>query len=441
MNAKTNAAGVLLAAAMLAAGYANAREEVLKPYDGPSAKGLDSSTLKGKVITGYQGWFNCPGDGSGLGWVHWADGKLGDFAPGGRITVDGWPDVSEYDDDELYDTGFKFDDGTVAKVFSSHNRKTVLRHVRWMAEYGIDGTFLQRFSSELPDEKLFYHRNKVLSSVREGANRYGVTYAVMYDLTGTPDGEIVSRIYGDWRMLREKMHITEDPAYQHHNGKPLVAVWGVGFNGQIKKRPDFDACKKLVQKLKADGCSVLVGTATGWRAQDRDASQRADLHELLRMADVISPWSVGRFGDLPGVDHHAKNYWARDIAWAKVNGVDYMPVIFPGFSWHNLTKGKSPLAHIPRLQGEFMWKQVVENKKAGADMIYLAMFDEVDEMTAIFKCTDNPPVGNGGVFLGMEGLPSDFYLKLAGKAGKLMRDEIPATDHVPLKPLQNRRPE
>lgn len=43
------------------------QEDVLKPYDGPSVPGVDPTTLAGKVMTGYQGWFNCPDDGAGLG--------------------------------------------------------------------------------------------------------------------------------------------------------------------------------------------------------------------------------------------------------------------------------------------------------------------------------------------------------------------------------------
>ena len=33
---------------------------------------VDRSTLTGKVMVGYQGWFNCEGDGANLGWTHWS---------------------------------------------------------------------------------------------------------------------------------------------------------------------------------------------------------------------------------------------------------------------------------------------------------------------------------------------------------------------------------
>ncbi len=404
--------------------FAEQKADVLKPYTGPSVRGADPSTLKGKVMTGYQGWFNCKGDGANLGWTHWAKDTGKPFAPG-NIAVDLWPDVSEYDDDELYATGFFHADGTGAKTFSSHNRKTVIRHFKWMRDYGIDGAFVQRFANGLKNKTMRYHKDKVLSSAREGANRYGRTYTIMYDLTGIPD-EFIIKVFDDWRMLRDKMHITEDPAFQHHNGKPLVAIWGVGFNNEIKRRPGFQECKELIKKFKAGGCSVMLGTATGWRAQDKDALQNPELHKVLLMADVLSPWCVGRFGDLPGVQRHAKKYWQQDVIWAREHDIGYMPVVFPGFSWHNLTGKK--LASIPRLDGQFMWSQVLAIKKAGCDMLYIAMFDEVDEATAIFKCSNNPPTSGGSKFLTLDGLQSDFYLRLAGGAGKLLRDEIPLTE-------------
>jgi hypothetical protein len=126
---------------------------------------------------------------------------------------------------------------------------------------------------------------------------------------------------------------------------------------------------------------------------------------------------------------HARKCWQPDIAWCAEHGKDYLPVTFPGFSWHNM-KPDFALDQIPRRKGEFLWRQYVEAKRAGAAMIYQAMFDEMDEGTAIFKCTDNPPVG-ASRFLTYEGLPTDHYLWLTGMGGKLLRGKIEATESMP----------
>lgn len=67
-------------------------------------------------------------------------------------------------------------------------------------------------------------------------------------------------------------------------------------------------------------------------------------------------------------------------------------------------------------------------------MIYVAMFDEVDEGTAIFKCTNNPPVGSNP-FLTYEGLPSDHYLWLTGEGARLLRGERPSEFTLPKRPV------
>ena len=56
-------------------------------------------------------------------------------------------------------------------------------------------------------------------------------------------------------------------------------------------------------------------------------------------------------------------------------------------------------------------------------MVYVAMFDEVDEGTAIFKCANDVPQGGTSQFVTYDGLPSDFYLKLVGRGTKLIRGE------------------
>jgi hypothetical protein len=62
-------------------------------------------------------------------------------------------------------------------------------------------------------------------------------------------------------------------------------------------------------------------------------------------------------------------------------------------------------------------------------MFYVAMFDEMDEGTAIFKCSNNPPAGVK--VCDYEGMPTDLYLWLTGEAGKMLRGEIPLSKQIP----------
>lgn len=68
---------------------------------------------------------------------------------------------------------------------------------------------------------------------------------------------------------------------------------------------------------------------------------------------------------------------------------------------------------------------------AGAEMIYLAMFDEIDEGTAIMKVSDNPPNSDQAHFIDNDGAPSDQYLFLAGQGAKMLRKEIEPNYEMP----------
>ena len=179
--------------------------------------------------------------------------------------------------------------------------------------------------------------------------------------------------------------------------------------------------------------AVMLGVPTHWRTLQGDTVSNKKLHDLIKMADVTSPWTVGRYSSPESVRQYGEKTLREDVRWAHENGIDFMPVVFPGFSWKNLmhTRGvEKPLGAIPRLKGEFLWSQVIGAKEAGANMIYVAMFDEVDEGTAIFKCTNDPPVGDIE-FLTYDGLPSDHYLWLTGKIGELLRGELASHRQLP----------
>ena len=122
----------------------------LAPYFGPRRHDIDATSLHHKVLCGYQGWFRCPGDGTDNGWRHWSRDPTR-IAPE-TLTFDLWPDLSEYTNEEKFPApGFKHPGAVQAYLFSSANPKTIDRHFDWMAQYGIDGVFVQRFVLELQD--------------------------------------------------------------------------------------------------------------------------------------------------------------------------------------------------------------------------------------------------------------------------------------------------
>ncbi len=406
-----------------------------------------SQTLTGKIMCGYQGWFNCSGDGANRGWVHW--GKSGKFEPG-YCSVDMWPDMSEYDADEKFRTPFQHADGSTAHVFSSYNEKTVLRHFSWMAEYGIDGVFLQRFATGTnPGSAARNHKDRVMLHCRKGGNLYKRAWAMMYDISGLGAGQ-TQKVIDDWKHLVDTYGISQDPAdsaYLHHNGKPVVAIWGIGFKNRSYT---LDECLVMVNFFKNDpvygGCTVMLGVPSYWRTLSGDCVNDTKVHDNILAADIVSPWAVGRFGSkyTSELDNYANNVWVPDKAWCDANSKEYLPVVFPGFSWQNLQQNDK-FDQIPRLGGTFLWRQIYKAiAQGGATMIYQAMFDEVDEGTAIFKYTNDPPVGSTPFLptgnasyrpydISDAQLPSDHYLWLVGQAGRMLRGEIALTANMPLR--------
>ena len=399
---------------------------VLQPAK-PSPKKNKPEGLQGRVVTGYQGWFRAEGDGSGLGFHHYKKGRK--FEPG-SCTIDLWPDLSEFSKEEQFATAFRHADGSVAHVFSSLHPKTVDRHFSWMAEYGIDGAFVQRFATHGAKERRDYrslkYENIKLQLCRDAAIKNGRSWVLMYDLSGLND-EDFPRLAADWKQLRRKMQLGTDPndsAYLQLNGKPLVAIWGIGFSDDRKY--GLEKQEWFIRLLKHNpewgGMSIMLGVPYFWRDLHRDAVKDPKLHSILKMADVLSPWSVGRYRNTPKLAEQMILHQRADLEWCTQNKIHYLPVLWPGFSWQNMY-GKQTTG-IPREGGKFYWNQFQATASAGNQSAYIAMFDEIDEATAIFKCTNHPPVG-ASTFQTYEGLPSDHYLWLTGEGRRFLRWELP----------------
>ena len=403
-------------------------------------KSSNFSSYKGLVMAGYQGWFRAPGDGSGNEWGHY--GRNGKFDKS-HNTIDFWPDVSDYE--KTYETKFKYPDGTKARVFSSLDKSTTDLHFKWMKDYGVDGVFMQRFFGVA---RRYNDPNKsndiILRNAINAAEENDRAIAVMYDLSGLrPDGEDCSAVIEDWKRLVDNMKVTNSENYLHHNGKPLVTIWGLGFPDRPYDIREI-GINRLIDFLKNDpeygGCSVMLGVPTYFRELDKDCLPDPYLHEIIRSADIVLPWMVQRFTPLLHKDEvRYRDHVMADIKWCKENKVDYTPIVYPGFSWHNLSKDRPNLARhtsygaIPRIGGKFYWDLIYGAISAGAEMLYVGMYDEIDEGTAIIKVTDNPPNNDDVHFVGNDGVSSDHYLFLTGEAGKMLRKETPLLKKMPSK--------
>jgi hypothetical protein len=158
---------------------------------------------------------------------------------------------------------------------------------------------------------------------------------------------------------------------------------------------------------------------------------------VYRSLDVVSPWAVGRYGDAAGADQYRQTVIAPDVAELTPLHVGYLPVVFPGFSWHNLNGGA--INQIPRHGGTFYWQQVYNAISAGATMVKTAMFDELNEGTAMLKMqptTSGVPTQAPFVTLDIDGqsLRSDHYLSLAGAATRMLHGGGPPTATMPTLP-------
>ncbi len=385
--------------------------------------------LQGKLVVGYQGWFGCPGDYEGnRQWQHWFAGE----ARAERFNVDMLPALNQFKPEDLCATDMRTNEGSPVRLYSAQNPNVVAVHFRWMADHGIDGAAVQRFVKPLEIPDLLRRSDRVMMNAGAGAEGAGRAFFICYDVSGADPGKVTARIRADWKHLVQDLKITSSPSYLRSNGKPVLEIWGFGFKGRPGEPQEV---LRLVQDLKAgrDGlqaATLIGGVPTNWRTLERDSKTEPQWAEVYRSYDVISPWSVGRFADNPGADDFVRTHVLPDMAETRRLGIGYMPVIFPGFSAFNRRAhhpdGPKPILNqIPRQCGNFLWRQVYGLLSSNADMLYAAMFDEVDEGTALFPTVttaDMLPRGAKMVYPDQDGckLPDDWYLRVTGKAAQYL---------------------
>jgi len=381
----------------------------------------------GKVIVGYQGWFAAIGDGSPIN-LYWHWTQTWEQQPSPTNTgISAWPDVREYT--STFPTQYpNLNNGQPANVFSSFSDQTVGIQFKWMKDYGIDGAALQRFNPSGIEGPI---RDAMASKVKIAAEANGVKFYIMYDVSGWTN--MATEMETDW--TNKMSLLTSSPQYAKQNGKPVVCIWGFGFNDG---NHNFSAatCISVIKWFQSKGCYVIGGVPTHWLNQNSDSYP--DFLSAYKAFDMLSPWMVGRISNANDSDGFYENTNKADETYCRGNGIDYQPCVLPG-----------DLSARQRAHGDFMWRQFYNMTRAGAQGLYISMYDEFNEGNQIVKTAESQdfvPAGPraivGGVasanFYALDedgtACSSDYYLRLTGDGAKMFKGIIPLTATRPTKP-------
>ncbi|CAG2170089.1 unnamed protein product, partial [Oppiella nova] len=331
----------------------------------------------GKLTVGYQGWFGAKGDNSPHNsWIHWPHNSDHPYKDHTNFEI--YPDTREYT--HTYQTGYaNLGNGQPAKLFSAWDKQTVDTHFKWMKEVtilnNIDTAALQRFASAVKRDPIDLKTlNGVADNVRAGAEAHDRKFYIMWDISNW--NNFATEIIEDYDNNIKRL--VSSKAYAHQNGKPVVCIWGFGFDDRPQ---DTKGAIALIEHFKQQGLYVSGGVGTQWRT---DTTAWKDVFTKL---DMLQPWTVGRYGNVKGAEDYKKTLEA-DHNTLKQHNIDYQPVLFAGSSWSN-SHPASKRNENPRVHGDFMWRQFVNVRELDIPSCYVAMFDEYDEGTAIAKAAEN----------------------------------------------------
>ena len=419
---RTNNLQIWLMAVLLSAVFSCSKKKTVVPNPSKDTttvvvKPLPTSDVVGKVIVGYQGWFAATGDGSPINmYWHWAQTWEQQSSPT-NVAIKSWPDVRDYV--TTFPTQFaNLNNGQPANVFSSFSDQTVDIQFKWMKQYGIDGAALQRFNPSGLEGPI---RDAMAAKVKKAAEVNGVKFYIMYDVSGWTNMQ--SELKTDW--TNKMSAYTSSTAYAKQNGKPVVCIWGFGFNDDNHNFNITD-CIDVIKWFQSKGCYVIGGVPTHWREQNSDS--RPDFLSVYKTFNMLSPWMIGRIGNADDSDNFYVNVNKDDQTYCNANGIDYQPCVLPG-----------DLQERQRAHGDFMWRQFYNMKRLGAQGLYISMFDEFNEGNQIVKTAESQafvPSGSNFMALDEDGTPcsSDYYLRLTGDGAKMFKGLISLTTTRPTKP-------
>lgn len=260
----------------------------------------------------------------------------------------------------------------------------------------------------------------VLKVMQFTQNR-GLKFFIQYDTSDWSN--FTTELIPD--ILNLRAHgIFDSPSYARQNNMPVLSLWGFGF---INRPDNAVAALSIITQLKGIGFYVIGGVPGNWRTGDSDSMP--NYINVYRSFNMIQPWTIGRYRNIADAIVY-QSRMAADLVDCTSRGVDYQPVVYPGFAWSNWMLPASPRNVIPRVHGDFMWQQFVNVRNLSITNVYVAMLDEYDEGTAIGKAAENVTmIPNNQYFLTLDAdnvrVSSDFYLRLTGDGNRMVKRQIP----------------
>ncbi len=337
-------------------------------------------------------------------------------------------------------------DGTPVRLFSSLDPVIIKTDLENMAKAGVKTVTPQIF---LVGNKEDMERDfAILRMYLEYAPVYNLKVKAELDITGVQEMYLFRKIRLFWQELNNRFNLYNS-AWERIDGKPAIAIWGLGFFDRNGK-PEQAA--GIINWLKGGATNPAHAYVEGgvpfywsWEAYD----SKPGFLQVYLMFDTISPWTVGRFNNT-NFDKY-KGMLKDQYELCRSHGIKYQPIMWPGFSWHNLVKREFPKTRyysrsrdssepyfVPRECGQFIWEQFRFYKELGINDYSYAMWNEDNEGTAFFSHQTDQNKLPHCMFVPDKGKTSpDFYRRLIGEINKWYAHsdigKVPVKMPVPLK--------
>ncbi|KXN80802.1 Cytokinesis protein sepH [Leucoagaricus sp. SymC.cos] len=409
-------------------------------------KRSDPLTIQDKFLVQYMGWYACPGDGDTLrrghhGWLQWFNNQSPDMK---HPYVGLFPDVSSYSPSELYPVpGLTTNKNQQTFLFSSRNPITVQRHFHWMAEHGVDGAIFHRWAGYFGKGRELERslNDEVMDHVREAAEKEGRVFAIEYSVleVSANDVALANVLEQDWKNLVYEKGMLNSPNYLRENGKPVISLTYLGLRDAGHTPALVRSIVAMFRRITPGGAYIMGGLPVCWRTSEADADPNPEFVDIwLNEFDGICPNVSPDNGERMKAD---MEYIKQQLEHGEKK-IDYIPLVFPGFSSHNQTSGSNKWNKFKRDGGRSLWKNIFNASRLGVRTMYGISWDDYYNGYALLPVVPQKnllPQSDKCKFMALDedgyDLPSDWYMRICGLAAEALHERRSASREIPWKNL------